>query len=504
VQLDKVKELGRGYFQAQAAALRPETRMIIGGEPVEAASGRRFDTTNPANGEVTASVPLADTAEVDRAVSSARRAFREGVWSHMEPRKRMEVMYRYAELIEEHALELALLDTLDVGKPIADTLTGDVPAAALTFRYFAETIDKFDGVVTNTAADAFHYILRQPLGVVACILPWNYPLLMAAWKIAPALAVGNSVIIKPAQQSPLSATKLALLFLEAGGPPGVLNLVHGGGSRTGKALALHMDVDKISFTGSTEIGKLMMVYAGQSNMKRVTVETGGKSPQIITRDVPDLDVAVQYAVTGIYTNKGEMCSAGSRLLVDEALQDEFLDRFKTRTGELMLIGDPLDPATTMGPLVSRSAQQSVLGAVAAGIKEGAQLVLGGQVPPGLEHGAYVEPTLLTGASNSMRIAREEVFGPVAVVIPFATNDEAIAIANDSIYGLAAGVWTRDLATAHKMARDIEAGVIWVNCFDHGDMTQPWGGVKQSGTGRDKCLETLLTMTQTKSVWIHLG
>jgi acyl-CoA reductase-like NAD-dependent aldehyde dehydrogenase len=503
VQLDKVKGLGHGYFRAQAVALRPETAMIVDGELIDAASGRRFETTNPANGDVIAHVPMADTDEVDRAVSSARRAFRDGVWSRMEPRKRMEVLYRYAELIEDHALELALLDTLDVGKPIADTLTGDVPAAALTFRYFAETIDKFDGVVTNTAPNAFHYILREPLGVVACILPWNYPLLIAAWKIAPALAVGNSVIMKPAQQSPLSATKLALLFLEAGGPPGVLNLVHGSGSGVGKALALHMDVDKISFTGSTEVGKLMMVYAGQSNMKRVTVETGGKSPQILMRDVADLDVAVRYAVSGIYTNKGEVCSAGSRLLVHEALHDEFVECFEATTRQSMIIGDPLDPTTTMGPLVGRSAQQDVLEAVATGMSEGAELVLGGQVPPGLEQGAYVEPTLLTKANNRMRIAREEVFGPVAVVIPFATKDEAIAIANDSIYGLAAGIWTRDLVTAHEMARRIEAGVIWVNCFDDGDMTQPWGGVKQSGTGRDKCLETLLTVTQTKSVWMHL-
>jgi acyl-CoA reductase-like NAD-dependent aldehyde dehydrogenase len=371
MQLEQIRQLGRGHFQAQAATLRPEVRMVIHGELTEAASGRRFETINPATDGIIASVPSGDAEEIDRAVTSARRMFREGVWSHMEPLKRAEVLYRYAELIEENALELALLDTLDVGKPIVDTLTGDVPAAALTFGYFGEAIDKFAGLVTSTAADAFHYILREPLGVVACILPWNYPLLIGAWKI------GNSVVIKPAQLSPLSATKLAMLFLAAGGPPGVLNPVHGGGSRVGKALALHMDVDKIGFTGSTETGKLMMVYSGQSNMKRVTVETGGKSPQIITSDVPDLDAAVHYAVTGIYTDKGEMCSAGSRLLAHEGLHDEFVDRFKAKTRELMRLGDPLDPGTTMGPLVSRSAQQAVLGAVATGREEGAHLVLGG-------------------------------------------------------------------------------------------------------------------------------
>jgi gamma-glutamyl-gamma-aminobutyraldehyde dehydrogenase len=478
--------------------------MFIDGELSDATSGDRFETIDPANGEVVASVPSGTAEDVDRAVASARRAFKSGVWSRMEPRARMEVLYRFARLIEAQALEFALLDSLDVGKPVTDMLTGDVPAAALTFQYFAEATDKVEGTVTTTASDALHYIIRQPLGVVACITPWNYPLLMNAWKVAPALAVGNSVVLKPAQLSPLSATWLALLFVEAGGPPGVFNVVHGTGSTAGKALALHMDVDKISFTGSTDVGKLMMIYAGQSNLKRVTVETGGKSPQIITANAPDLDVAVDYAISGIYLNKGEMCSAGSRILVEASIEREFVERFKARVGERMRIGDPLDPATTMGPQVSQSHQGKVLCYIDIAIKEGAKLVLGGGAPAGFERGAYVEPTLFTGVSNDMRIAREEVFGPVGVVIPFHTVEEAVSISNDSIYGLAAGIWTSDLATAHKMARDIDAGVIWVNCFDHGDMTQPWGGFKQSGTGRDKCLETLLTVSQTKSVWVHLG
>ena len=265
-----------------------------------------------------------------------------------------------------------------------------------------------------------------------------------------------------------------------------------------------MDVDKISFTGSTDVGKLMMVYSGESNLKRVTVETGGKSPQIITTAVPDRDMAVDHAISGIYANKGEMCSAGSRILVQHGIEEAFLERFKARTGELMRIGDPLDPATTMGPLVSHAQQGKVLSYVDVGRQDGARLAMGGGVPKGYEQGAYVEPTLFAGVTNDMRIAWEEIFGPVGAVIPFGTLDEAITIANDSIYGLAAGIWTSDLATAHKMARDIEAGVIWVNCYDQGDMTQPWGGFKQSGTGRDKCLETLLTVTQTKSVWMNLS
>ncbi len=501
---EQAKRLSRDEFHRHAAALRPETRMVIDGELVEARSGATFETVNPATGAVIASLPQGDAAEVDLAVAAARRAFKSGVWSRLEPRARMQVLYRFAQAIDEHTLEFALLDSLDVGKPVMDMITGDVPAASLTFQYFAETIDKVEGTVTTTASDAFHYILRQPLGVVGCITPWNYPLLMTAWKVAPALAVGNSVVLKPAQQSPLSAVLLARLFLEAGGPPGIFNVVHGTGGIAGKALALHMDVDKISFTGSTEIGKLMMVYAGQSNLKRVTVETGGKSPQIITAEAPDLDRAVDYAITGIYANKGEMCSAGSRLLVQNTIHDEFVDRFAAKAQSAFHIGDPLDPATTMGPLVNRTQQQRVLSYIERGRDEGASLALGGGTPSGLDQGAYVEPTLFTGVTPNMTIAREEIFGPVAAVVPFDTIKDAVEIANDSIFGLAAGIWTSDLATAHKMARDIDAGVIWVNCYDHGDMTQPWGGFKQSGTGRDKCLETLLTVTQTKSVWIHLG
>ena len=492
-------------FHQLASVLQPETRMIIDGKLVDARSGKRFETTNPANDETLASVPLGDVEDVDLAVASARAVFRAGVWSRLEPRARMQVMYRMADLIAENAVRLGLMDSVNVGKPITDMINpnGDVAAAALTFRFFGEAIDKIEGAVTATAPNAFHYIVRQPIGVVACIAPWNYPLLIAAWKLAPALAIGNSVILKPAQISPFSATMLGQLFLEAGGPPGVLNVVHGAGGTVGKALALHQDVNKISFTGSTDVGKMMMVYSGQSNLKRVTVETGGKSPQIVTADVPDLDVAVDYAVNGIYGNKGEMCSAGSRLLVDARIHDDFVMKFKARTRESVRIGDPLDTATTMGPLASRNQQKNVLSEINLARQEGATLALGGHTPEGFDGGAYVEPTLFTGVNNGMRIAREEVFGPVAAVLPFETIEEAVAIANDSIYGLSASVWTSDVTTAHKVARDLEAGVVWVNCYDLGDMTQPWGGLKQSGIGRDKCLETLNAVSESKSVWINL-
>jgi 4-guanidinobutyraldehyde dehydrogenase / NAD-dependent aldehyde dehydrogenase len=393
---EQAKALTREDFRGHAAALHPETRMLIDGKLVDAQSGKKFETVNPANGEIIATVPLGDAAEVDLAVAAARRAFKSGIWSRLEPRSRMEVLYRFAAVIDEHTLEFAMLDSLDVGKPVMDMITGDVPATALTFRYFVETIDKIEGVVTTTAADAFHYILREPLGVVGCITPWNYPLLMSAWKVAPALSVGNSVVLKPAQQSPLSAILLARLFLETGGPPGVFNVVHGTGSAAGKALALHMDVDKISFTGSTEVGKLMMVYSGQSNLKRVTVETGGKSPQIITAEAPDLDRAVDYAITGIYANKGEMCSAGSRLLVQSAIHDDFVARFEAKVKNAFRIGDPLDPATTMGPLVNRTQQQRVLSYIDIGKKEGAALTIGGGTPAGFDEGAYVEPTVHQG------------------------------------------------------------------------------------------------------------
>jgi acyl-CoA reductase-like NAD-dependent aldehyde dehydrogenase len=489
-------------WHARAARLSYATGHFIDGAHVAGQTTARFTVTNPATGSPLCEVAAGGPEDVDRAVASGRRSFRSGVWRRMAPRDRLAVLTRLAQLIDTHAERFALLDTLCMGKPVRDMLGIDVPSAVQTFTYFAELSDKIDGAVTATAADAFHYILREPLGVVGCIVPWNYPLLMATWKVAPALAAGNSVVLKPAEQSPLSGLLLAELFVEAGGPAGVFNVVNGLGEAAGAALALHHDVAKIAFTGSTDVGKLMLTYAGQSNMKRVSLECGGKSPQIFLADLEDLDRAVTYAINGIYGNMGEVCNAGSRLLIDKPIADAFLSRFIERGQTAYQPGDPLDPETNLGPLVTSQHRARVLEYVDRGKRDGARLEFGGDAPA--LPGSYVNPTLFSRVDNSMTIAREEIFGPVAAAIEVNGIEEAIEIANDSIYGLAASVWTRDLTTAHQAVRNLEAGVIWVNCFDHGDMTQPFGGYKQSGQGRDKCLESLLSYTQTKSAWIHLG
>ncbi len=491
----------RSEWQKRARELRYATGHFIDGEHV-AGRGVRLTVINPASGAPLCEVAAGGQADIDQAVASGRRTFASGVWRRMAPRDRLAVLSRLAQLIDSHAEQFALLDTLSMGKPIQDMLTIDVPQAVQTFSYFAELCDKVDGTVTATASDALHYILREPLGVVGCIVPWNYPLLMTSWKVAPALAAGNSVVLKPAEQTPLSGLLLAQLFVEAGGPPGVFNVVNGTGPAAGAPLALHNDVAKIAFTGSTGIGKQMLIYAGQSNMKRVSLECGGKSPQIFLADLEDIDRAVTYAINGIFGNMGEVCNAGSRLLVDKKIAGEFVARFIERGRTAYRAGDPLDPATTLGPLVTAAHRRRVLDYIDKGRRDGARLEFGGDTPE--LPGCYVNPTFFSGVSNQMSIAREEIFGPVAAAIEVDGLADALAIANDSIYGLAASVWTRDLKTAHTAVRDLEAGVIWVNCFDHGDMTQPFGGFKQSGQGRDKCLESLLSYTQTKSAWIHLG
>jgi gamma-glutamyl-gamma-aminobutyraldehyde dehydrogenase len=489
-------------WHARAANVRYEKGHFIDGHFVDSVAKGRFTVVNPATGEPLCEVSAGMSADIDAAVAAAKRTVKSRVWSRMAPRDRMAVLAAYAKLIDAHAEQFSLLDTLCMGKPISDMVNIDVPSAAKNFAYFGELVDKIDGAVTATAQDAFHYILREPLGVVGCIVPWNYPLLMAAWKVAPALAAGNSVVLKPAEQSPLSALLMAQLFVEAGGPPGVFNVVNGMGETAGAALALHMDVAKIAFTGSTEIGKQMLIYAGQSNMKRVALECGGKTPQIFLADMPDMDTAVTYAINGIYGNMGEVCNAGSRLLIDKPIAEEFIARFIEKGKSAYRAGDPLDPATNLGPLVTAAHRERVMGYIDRGKAEGARLAFGGTTPD--LPGSFVNPTLFTGVDNQMSIAQQEIFGPVAAAIEVNGITEALTVANDSIYGLAASVWTRDLSVAHKTVRDLEAGVIWVNCFDHGDMTQPFGGYKQSGHGRDKCLESLLSYTQTKSAWIHLG
>lgn len=479
-----------------------ETRLYIDGRFQDARAGGRFSSVNPANRKVLAAMALADEHDVAKAVQSSRRAFKSGSWSRIAPRERMAILYRFADLIDENAERLAVLDTLDMGKPISDMINVDIPSVVETIRFMAEYIDKMEGSVTNTEYDVMHFVLREPIGVVAAISPWNYPLLMAVWKLAPALAAGNTVVLKPAEQAPLSCLRLAELFSTAGGPPGVLNVINGPGEITGKALALHNDVDKVTFTGSTEVGKLMLQYAGQSNMKRVSLECGGKSPQIVMADTANLPRAVAAAYNGVFANMGEVCNAGSRLLVEKPIYDEFVELFIAEGRHAYVPGDPLDPATTLGPLVTDEAQARVLQFVESGKNDGAKLAFGGD-DPGIG-GAYVNPALFTDVNNDMRIAREEIFGPVASVLPFDGIEEGVAIANDTIYGLAAGIWTRDINKAHRMIREVQAGVIWVNCFDEGDMTQPFGGYKQSGHARDKCIDSILSYTQSKSAWLRLS
>lgn len=490
-------------WSALASSLRLDTGLFIDGMFVAAKAAETFDCINPATGERIAIMAKGQAADIDAAVASCTNAWKDGRWRSTAPRNRMAVMQKWADLIEANSNELAAMETLDMGKPISDMLNIDLPEVLKTIRYFAECIDKVEGAVTTTDASALHMITHEPLGVVGAITPWNYPMLMAVWKLAPILAAGNCVVLKPAEQAPLTCGRLASLFVEAGGPAGVFNVVNGLGAEAGKALALHNGVAKITFTGSTAVGKLLMGYAGQSNMKRVSLETGGKSPQIFMPDLYNLDTAIDRAIGGIYDNAGQVCNAGSRLLVHRSLYEQFVDRFSSRTDALYRLGDPLDPATTLGPMVSHTQKQNVMKKVQLAKTQGARMILGNDTTLPSDAGAYVRPTLFVDAKQNMSIVQEETFGPVASLQTFDTEAQAIAMANDSVYGLAASVWTADLKTAHRMVGALEAGVVWVNCFGDGDMTQPFGGYKQSGNSRDKYKDSMLSYMQTKSAWFNL-
>jgi len=490
------------YFTEKASELHFETNILIDGKLIQSSSGKEFSSINPADNEIITSIQKGTIEDIRTAVNIAKKRFGQGVWSKSPPRERMEVMFKWAELIGDNAESFALLDTLEMGKPISEMLNIDIPGSILNIKYMAECIDKIDGATTNTRENTLHCIVRQPLGVVGCITPWNYPLMMASWKVAPALAAGNSVVLKPATYSSLSSILIGKLFLEAGGPDGVFNVVPGSGSELGRELATNMNINKIAFTGSTDVGKLIYKYAGESNLKKVNAELGGKSPHIIFNDVNDLDKAVEVCAHMIYENQGEVCSAGSRIIVHENIYKRFSEKFKKYTIRTFIPGNPLDPETKIGPTVSKEQQESVLDYIRIGKEEGANLFFGGDVPKGLERGCFVEPTLFTDVKNQMRISQEEIFGPVGVVIKFSTVGEAIKIANDTPYGLAAGLWTSSLNTAHNVANSIESGMVWVNGYMNGDMTMPWGGWKESGQGRDKSFEAVVSNTQTKSIWIN--
>ncbi|MGA8009144.1 MAG: aldehyde dehydrogenase [Thiomonas sp.] len=477
-------------------------RMVIDGRRWAAADGSLFDCISPVDGKVIARVARGKAADVDRAVASARAAFADRRWAGQPPAARKKVMVAFAEQLRAARDELALLETLDMGKPIKSSLSTDVPAAARCLQWFGEAVDKIYDEIAPTGDNALALITRQAIGVVGAIVPWNYPMMMASWKLGPALAAGNSVVLKPSEKSPLTAMRLAELALEAGLPEGVFNVVPGYGHEAGEALALHMDVDAIGFTGSTRTGRRMLDYSSRSNLKRVYNELGGKSANIVFADFDDIDRAAATAIGSMFYNQGESCNAPSRLLVQEEIADAFVEKLAALTPQYHP-GDPLDASTVLGALVDETQTQTVMGYIQAGMDEGATCVAGGCRALQETGGQYVAPTVFDGVRNSMKIAQEEIFGPVLAVIRFKTEAEAIAIANDSAYGLHAGVWSNNLDRAVRVSRALQAGTVHVNQYDEDDITVPFGGVKQSGNGRDKSLHAFDKYTELKTTWMRI-
>ena len=487
---------------ASAPQLKLDGRALINGMRVAAKSGAVFDCISPVDGQVLTPAARCSAADIDAAVAAARAAFEDRRWAGMAPAQRKRVLIKFADLIAEHGDELALMETLDMGKPIQYAKGVDVNSAANCIRWYGEAVDKIYDEIAPTASTGLALITREPVGVVGVIVPWNYPMIMAAWKIAPALAAGNSVVLKPSEKSPLTALRLADLALMAGVPAGVFNVVPGYGVEAGSPLALHMDVDCIGFTGSTAVGKQIHVMAGQSNLKRAWTELGGKSPNIVFADCPDLDKAVAAAVGSIFFNQGESCNAPSRLFVEASIKEKFLEK------ALALVphyapANPLLQSTVMGAIVDKTQMQSVLKYIESGKSEGAKLIAGGEQALAGTGGCYVQPTIFDGVTNNMKIAREEIFGPVLSVLSFTDVHEVVKQANASVYGLQAGVWTRDINKAHGVARALRAGTVHVNQYDEDDITVPFGGYKQSGVGRDKSLHAFDKYTEIKTTWIRL-
>lgn len=474
-------------------------RLLIGGEWCASQSGRTFAVINPSTEKELTHVAHGDAADVDRAVAAARHAFDVGPWSKLSPRERGKLMFKLADLIERDMERLAVLESMDNGKPVRETMAFDLPQVIETFRYYAGWADKIYGDINPVGASHFSYTLKEPVGVVGQIIPWNFPLLMAAWKLGPALATGCVSVLKPAEQTPLTALELGKLILEAGFPAGVVNIVTGDGE-TGAALASHKGIDKIAFTGSTEVGKKVMAAAAK-NLKRVSMELGGKAPNIVFADA-DLERAVKGALLGIFFNQGEVCCAGSRLFVHETIHDQFVDQFR-KEAESIQVGNPLDDQTSLGAQVSLEQYDKIMGFIAAGKAEGAHCITGGEGLRSQLGGYFVKPTLFTKTTADMQISREEIFGPVLAAQTFSGIDDLIGRANDTAYGLSAGVWTRDVSLAHQAARKLKAGTIWINCYNVFDTAVPFGGFKDSGFGRELGRQALDLYTGEKAVWIGL-
>jgi acyl-CoA reductase-like NAD-dependent aldehyde dehydrogenase len=482
--------------------LKFDGRALVNGKRTGARDGQVFDCISPVDGRVLTQVARCGQADVDAAVAAARTAFDDKRWCGMAPAVRKRILIRFADLLLEHGDELALTETLDMGKPVKYARGVDVNSASNCIRWYGEAVDKVYDEIAPTPSTALALITREPVGVVGVIVPWNYPMIMASWKIAPALAAGNSVVLKPSEKSPLTALRMADLALEAGIPEGVFNVVTGYGPEAGSPLALHMDVDCIAFTGSTRVGKQIHVMAGQSNLKRAWTELGGKSPNIVFADCPNLDKAVEAAVGSIFFNQGESCNAPSRLFVEASIKEKFLEKaLKLVPGYMP--ANPTLPDTVMGAVVDQIQMNTVLRYIESGKSEGAKLIAGGEQALASTGGCYVQPTIFDGVTPEMTIAREEIFGPVLSVLSFTDTAEVVRQANASVYGLQAGVWTSDLNKAHGVARALRAGTVHVNQYDEDDITVPFGGFKQSGVGRDKSLHAFDKYTETKTTWIRI-